>query len=131
MVNIRPRKLLTAARRSSVARAIKHYIVTLVADNNSTMPEVRDKIREHKGVTNLTPSVCESWATGLGMQTLDIELMFADADILQFVIKALDIHVDEQTEDRLYQYGVATYEYDLEEVVDFYWATVGRVLCYC
>ena len=131
MVIVRPRRLLTISRRAKIASAIKHYVVTLVADNGSTMSAVRDKVREHKGVTKLTPAVCESWATGLGFQTLDIELMFTDADILQFFIKTLGIEVDEQTDDCLFKYGKYTYTYDLQEVVDFYWYTVSRVLCWC
>ena len=131
MVTIRPRKLLTKARRAKIASAIKYYVVVLVAKNNSNMSAVRDKIREHKGVAKLTPAVCENWATGLGMQTLDMALMFTGYDILQFFIKTLGIKVDEQTEDRLLNYGVATYTYDLQDVVDFYWKTVGEVLCWC
>lgn len=131
MVNIRPRRLMTIARRNSIAKAIKAYVVGLVTESGSTMAEVRDKVRTQKGKSNLTPALCESWAAGLGFQTLDIELMFAGADILAFVIKALGIEVDEQTDDCLFKYGRYTYTYDLQEVSDFYWNTVGRVLCWC
>jgi len=131
MVNIRPRILMTIARRNKIAKAIKDYVVALVAKNGSTMPEVRATVRTQKGVSNLTSAVCESWATGLGFQTLGIELMFADADILAFVIKALSIEVDEQTDDCLFKYGRYTYIYNLQEVVDFYWQTVGRIICWC
>lgn len=131
MVTMKPRRLLTKARRAKIASAIKYYIVVLIAKNNSNMSAVRDKIRQHKGVVKLAPAVCENWAQGLGMQTLNMDLMFTDYDILQFFIKTLGIKVDEQTENRLLTYGVATYTYDLQDVVDFYWKTVGEVLCWC
>lgn len=126
MVNIRPRRLMTIARRNSIAKAIKAYVVGLITESGSSMSATRDRIRREKGVNNLTPAVCESWATGLGLEGL----MFADADILEFVIKALGIEVDEETDDCLFKYGKYTYTYDLQEVVDFYWNTVGRVLCW-
>ena len=122
---------MTIARRNSVAKAIKNYVVGLVTESGSTMAEVRDKVRTQKGVNNLTPAVCESWAAGLGFQTLGIELMFAGADILEFFVKALGIEVDEDTGDCLYCYGKTTYVYDLQEVSDFYWQTVGRIICWC
>lgn len=131
MVNIRPRKLMTIARRNQVAKAIKSYVVGLVTESGNTMSAVREKVRTQKGKSNLTPAICEDWATGLGFQTIGIELMFADADILEFFVKALGIEVDEQTDDCLFNYGKYTYTYDLQEVSDFYWSTVGRVLCWC
>ena len=131
MVTMKPRRLLSVVNRNKIARAIKNYVLHLVIDSYSSMNDVRDTVRKHKGVSNLTPYICESWAQGLGMQTLDMALMFTDHDILQFFIKTLGIKVDEQTEDRLLTYGVATYTYDLQDVVDFYWKTVGEVLCWC
>lgn len=132
MVNIRPRRLMTIARRNSIAKAIKTYVVGLVTESGSTMAEVRDKVRTQKGVSNLTPAVCEEWAVGLGFYAIGMYgFIFSDAEILQFTINALGIKYDELTDDCLFNYGRYTYTYDLQEVVDFYWSTLGKVVCWC
>lgn len=128
---VRTKTLMSVVNRNKIARAIKNYVLHLVIDSYSSMSDVRDTIRKQKGVSNLVPFICETWARGLGLQTLGIELMFADADILQFVIKTLNLKVDKQTDDCLFSYGGTAYAYDLQDIDDFYWKTVGEVLCWC
>ncbi len=128
---VRTKTLMSVVNRNKIARSIKNYVLHSVIDSYSSMNDVRNTIRKQKGVSNLVPYICESWARGLGFQTIDIELMFASADILQFCIKVLNIKFDEQTDDCLYKYGEYTYVYDQQGIDDFYWKTVGEILCWC